>query len=109
METNVNATGLNDPRPDAVSAWLAAVINSSDDAIVSKTLDGVILSWNPGAERIFGYTAAEAIGQSIFLIIPDDRKAEEEDVLARLRRAGSESTTSRPCADARTAVGFPFR
>jgi PAS domain S-box-containing protein len=69
-----------------VDAWLAAAVDSSDDAIVTKTLDGVIRSWNRGAERLFGYTAAEAIGQEIFLIIPPDRIAEEHDVLARLRR-----------------------
>jgi PAS domain S-box-containing protein len=67
-------------------ARLAAIVDSSDDAIVSETLDGVITSWNPAAERLFGYSAAEAIGQHIFLIIPDDRRAEEEDVLSRLRR-----------------------
>jgi PAS domain S-box-containing protein len=71
---------------DEVRALLAAVVDSSDDAIVTKTLQGVITSWNRGAERLFGYTAAEAVGQPIFLIIPDDRKAEEEDVLARLQR-----------------------
>jgi PAS domain S-box-containing protein len=65
---------------------LAAIVVSSDDAIVSKTLDGVIESWNTGAERIFGYTAEEAIGQHISLIIPHDRLDEEADVLARLRR-----------------------
>jgi PAS domain S-box-containing protein len=71
---------------DALRARLAAIVDSSDDAIVSKTLDGVITSWNRAAERLFGHSAAEAVGQHIFLIIPDDRRAEEEDVLARLRR-----------------------
>jgi len=65
---------------------LAAVVESSDDIIVSKTLEGIITSWNPAAERILGWTAAEAIGRHITLIVPDDRLAEEEDVLARIRR-----------------------
>jgi PAS domain S-box-containing protein len=65
---------------------LAAIVASSDDAIVSKNLDGVITTWNKGAERIFGYTAEEAVGQHITLIIPHDRREEEADILARLRR-----------------------
>jgi PAS domain S-box-containing protein len=73
--------------PEAVSrARLAAIVASSDDVIVSKTLDGIITSWNPAAERTFGWTAAEAIGRHITLIVPDDRRAEEDDVLARIRR-----------------------
>ena len=71
---------------DELRARLASIVQSSDDAIVGKTLDGVIASWNEGAERLFGYTAEEAVGQPIFLIIPEDRRAEEEDVLSRLRR-----------------------
>jgi PAS domain S-box-containing protein len=63
---------------------LAAIVESSDDAIISKTLEGRIRTWNAGAERIFGYTAAEAIGQPIMMLIPPDRHAEEPVLLARL-------------------------
>jgi PAS domain S-box-containing protein len=69
-----------------MQARLAAVIESSDDVIVSKTLDGIITSWNPAAERLFGWRAAEAIGKHITLIIPEERWPEEDDVLARIRR-----------------------
>ncbi len=65
---------------------LVAIVDSSYDAIVSKNLDGIITSWNKGAERIFGYTAAEALGQHITLIIPPDRQDEEVNILERLRR-----------------------
>jgi len=61
-------------------------VAGADDAIVSKTLDGVVTSWNRGAEHLFGYSAAEAVGRSITLIIPSDRLPEEQDILARLRR-----------------------
>src|SRR5690349_18612897 len=66
-------------------ARLAAIIESSDDAIVSKTLDGIIRSWNKSAERIFGWTADEVVGKSITIIIPPDRQDEEPKILARLR------------------------
>ena len=65
---------------------LAAIVTSSDDAIVSKTLDGTITAWSPGAERIFGWIRAEAIGQNIRLIIPPDRWAEEDALLDSIRR-----------------------
>jgi PAS domain S-box-containing protein len=71
---------------EEAQARLAAIVESSDDAIVSKSLEGIIQSWNAGAERIFGYTSAEAVGQAITLIIPDERRHEEVDILARLRR-----------------------
>jgi PAS domain S-box-containing protein len=66
--------------------WLASIVESSDDAIVSKNLDGIITSWNSGAERVFGYTAEEAIGQPITIVIPQDRQDEERVILTRIRR-----------------------
>jgi PAS domain S-box-containing protein len=73
-------------RTEEARARLAAIIESSEDAIVSKTLDGVIQSWNAGAERLFGYTAEEAVGRPITLIIPPERLDEEIAILDRLRR-----------------------
>jgi PAS domain S-box-containing protein len=73
-------------RSEHARARLAAIVESSHDAIISKTLDGVIQSWNAGAERIFGYAASEAVGQSITLIIPSDRLDEERMILDRLRQ-----------------------
>jgi PAS domain S-box-containing protein len=66
--------------------WLSAIVDSSDDAIVSKDLNGIITSWNGAAERMFGYTAAEAIGQPVLMIIPPDRVHEEANVLSHIRR-----------------------
>ena len=71
---------------ERVTSLLAAIVDSSDDAIISKNLEGTITSWNQGAERIFGFTAAEAIGKSITLIIPQDRRDEETGILNRLKR-----------------------
>ena len=65
---------------------LASIVEFSDDAIVSKNLDGVITSWNRGAERIFGYAAEEAIGKPITIVIPIDRHDEERTILTRIRR-----------------------
>jgi two-component system CheB/CheR fusion protein len=73
-------------RSEHARAWLAAIIECSDDAIISKTLAGYITSWNPGAVRLFGYAPEEVIGKSITTIVPPERLHEESEVLERLRR-----------------------
>jgi PAS domain S-box-containing protein len=72
--------------PEMAPYWLAAIVESAEDAVVTKTLDGIITSWNKGAERVFGYTAEEAIGRPITMLIPEDHPDEEPAILARLRR-----------------------
>lgn len=78
---------------------LAAIVDSAEDAIISKTLDGVIKSWNPGAERIFGYMAAEMIGQPVLKLLPKGQEHEELSILTRLRAGerirGAEATRVR--------------
>jgi PAS domain S-box-containing protein len=66
--------------------WLGSIVEFSEDAIVSKSLDGIITSWNKGAERVFGYTAEEAFGQPITMVIPQDRQSEEREILTSIRR-----------------------
>ncbi|MBL8211885.1 MAG: PAS domain S-box protein [Bryobacterales bacterium] len=91
-------------RAERDSLLLSAIVESSDDAIVSKDLNGVITSWNKSAERLFGYTAREALGQSVAsLLIPDDRQAEEPAILARLRNGErvEHFETVRKCKDGR--------
>ena len=68
---------------------LAAIVDSSDDAIISKTLDGTITAWNRGAEKVFGYPAAEIVGKSMLMLLPPERLSEESDILARIRRGES--------------------
>lgn len=96
-ELDENSEGLHSlpqeqhDAPDSIAgaparSLLAAIIESSDDAIVSKNLDGIITSWNQGAERLFGYNAHEAIGSPVTILIPPDRQDEEPRILERLRR-----------------------
>ena len=73
-------------RSDAVVDRFTAIVESSDDAILSKNLNGIINSWNPGAERLFGYTAEETIGKPVSMLIPPERIDEEPEILARIRR-----------------------
>jgi len=73
-------------RADLAARQLASIVESSDDAIFSKAPDGTILTWNPGAERLFGYGAAEALGRPVFMLAPHDRAGAVADLLARLRR-----------------------
>ncbi|WP_270089029.1 PAS domain-containing sensor histidine kinase [Sphingobacterium sp. SYP-B4668] len=74
---------------EAKSAQLAAIVKSTHDAIIGKTLDGYIISWNDAAERIFGYSAEEMVGKSILRIIPDDRYEEEDFIITRLKNGES--------------------
>ena len=83
------------------SQRLAAIVESSDDAILSKDLNGIIMSWNRGAERMFGYSAAEVIGQSIAIIIPPDRLFEEDQVLSRIRAGLTRRDGDRAAAQGR--------
>jgi two-component system cell cycle sensor histidine kinase/response regulator CckA len=73
-------------RAAEAASRLAGIVESSDDAIVSKTLDGVIVSWNAAAERMYGYTAAEMIGRSIYSVVPDALQEEERQIMRRVAR-----------------------
>src|SRR5215204_1862817 len=71
---------------ETLNRHLAAIVESSDDAILSKDLNGIILSWNQGAEKIFGYTAAEVIGKPVTILMPVERQNEEQTILERIRK-----------------------
>ena len=88
-DTKPNTDRAPEPAGPALAnpdAWLAAIVESSDDAIVGKTLDSVIRSWNDGAHRIFGYRSAEVIGKPIYILIPPELRHEEPEIIARLLR-----------------------
>jgi PAS domain S-box-containing protein len=72
-------------RDEAVRSWLTAIVQSSNDAIIGMTLDGTITSWNPAAERLYGYTAGEVLGRPIFLLVPPDQPDEVPVLLARVK------------------------
>ncbi len=80
---------MSNPRPgpgDDPGRFLAALVDSFDEAIIGKDLDGIVVSWSKGAERLYGYTAEEAVGRSLSFIIPDDRAGELEAMMVRIRR-----------------------
>jgi two-component system, cell cycle sensor histidine kinase and response regulator CckA len=88
-------------RVEAEQGRLAAIVNFSDDAIIGKTMDGIITSWNHGAEKIFGYSAAEAVGRPMLMLFPPDRLNEEKELLVRIGRGESVAffETVRVCKD----------
>ncbi len=86
IDSLTSPDALTPEQVDRARALLAAIVASSEDAIVSKTLDSIVTYWNTAAERLFGFTAAEMIGQSILRIIPPELQREEVDILAKLRR-----------------------
>ncbi len=109
----------HDPRPASAAGHLAAIVASSSDAIFSQGLDGILTTWNRGAERLFGFTPEEAVGQHVNLILPEDRRTEEEGVVRQVcrgevvehlktmlrRRDGTERLVALTAAPIRDAAG----
>jgi len=87
--THLASIAIEREQAEEAQLRLAAIVASSDDAIISKTLEGIITSWNAGAERIFGYTVEEAVGRPINMLVPPDRQGEESLILDKLRRGES--------------------
>jgi PAS domain S-box-containing protein len=85
-EARASAPGIAPVLKAEANAFLAAIVDGSEDAIVSKNLDGIITSWNQSAERIFGYSASEAVGEPIDILIPRELAAEEKAIIQRLKR-----------------------
>jgi PAS domain S-box-containing protein len=94
--------------PGSPEAYLAAIVESSEDGILSKDLNGVIQSCNAAGERIFGYPPAELIGKSTRILIRPERQAEEDEILARIRR-GEKVEPSRRCDSEKMAAELIFR
>jgi PAS domain-containing protein len=88
--------------------WLASIVEFSDDAIMSKNLDGIITSWNKGAERLYGYLGEEAIGDPVTILIPPERQYEEGTILKLIRR-GERLSIMKPFASARMERWSIFR
>lgn len=83
---NLYSLALEQKRVEDINARMAAIVESSDDAILGKTLDGIIISWNPAAEKLYGYSEEEAVGQSISILVPDDRAVEVEKFINQIRK-----------------------
>jgi PAS domain S-box-containing protein len=83
------------PPTTSPAFYLAAIVESSDDAIIGKTLDGTITSWNRAAERLYGYSAAEVVGRPISIIVPPDRREELAEILSTVAPAAVPTTSRR--------------